>query len=67
MKISRSLLQDITEEALLIFTDPEAQVIIKAALHTLMYIEKEQDPAYLEELSPDEAIAVQAIVEEANL
>lgn len=67
MKISLPLFQDLCEEALSIFPEKNTQIIIQAALHTLNYVKREKDPAYLEKLDPDMAIALQAIVEEAKL
>jgi len=67
MQIPQSLVQDITEEAKDIFPNPEAQIIINAAMHSLEFIATEKDPAYLEKLSPDEAITIKAIIEESGL
>lgn len=67
VKISFSLLQDICEEALHLFPSPEHQTIIRAALACTEYIVHDKSPAFLEKLSPDMAIAVAAIVKEADL
>jgi len=65
--ISNNLLQEICEEALSIFTKQEEQIIIQAALKTTQYLESGKAATYLEKLSPDMAIAVEAIVKEAEL
>ncbi len=67
MKMSTTLFKDLCEEALSIFLDPGAQLITKAALNTIQYIESEKSTTYLETLDPDMAIAVQAIIGEAGL
>jgi len=49
------------------FTEPEELIIVDAARHTIGYIKSGKKDSFLEQLSPDEAIAVKAIVEEGKL
>ncbi|MCD4794578.1 MAG: tetratricopeptide repeat protein [Bacteroidales bacterium] len=65
--ISKNLFIDICEEALYIFPEKDTQLIINAAMHSVKYIESGKDEKYLEKLDPDTAIAIEAIVKEANL
>lgn len=67
MKISNTLFIDLCEEAKIIFTDKGTQVIIDAAMHTMRYVESGLNDAYLENLNPDTALALMAIVEESRL
>ncbi len=67
MQISNSLFQDLCESALKIYTNPHEQVVLSAALHTAEYIKGGKEEKFLEQLSPDMAIAVKAIVEEGAL
>lgn len=67
MKVSFSLLQDLCEEGLHLFPSTEHQTIIQASLACAQYIAKDKDAAFLEKLSPDMAIAVEALVREARL
>ncbi len=67
MGISNSLFQELCQSALKIYTNPHEKVVLSAALHTAEYIKGEKEPKFLEQLSPDMAIAVKAIVEEGNL
>jgi len=67
MQIAPSLFKDLCEEALSIFPDEGSQLITKAALSTVEYIEGGKNPAYLETLNPDIAIAIEAIVKEGEL
>ena len=66
-KISHSLFKDLAEEALIIFPEPDTQLIINAALNTINYIENGKTEAFLETLNPDMAIAVKAIIQEIEL
>ena len=67
MQIAPSLFKDLCEEALSVFPDEGSQLITKAALSTVEYIEGGKNPAYLETLNPDMAIAIEAIVKEGEL
>ena len=66
-KVSNLLINDLCESALKIYTNPHEQVVLSAALRTAEYIAGGKEAVYLEQLSPDMAIAVKAIVEEGNL
>ena len=65
--IPYSLFKDLIENAQVIFSEPENQLIISAALNAINYIERGKDEAYLETLNPDMAIAVKAIIQESKL
>ena len=62
-----SLFQDLCEEALILFPEPENQLITNTALNSMKYLESGKDPAFLETLNPDMAIAVQAIMAEVKI
>jgi len=67
VKMPYSLLQDLCEEALILFPEPENQLITHAALNSIKYLESGKDPAFLETLNPDMSIAVQAIMAEVKV
>jgi len=67
LKISTPLFQELCESALKIYTNPHEQVVLSAALYTAEYIVGGKEAVFLEQLSPDMAIAVKAIVEEGGL
>ena len=67
MKISSVLFMDLAEEALVIFSQQDVNIVIGAALHTVKYIESGKNPEYLENLNPDTVIAIKAIIEEGAL
>ncbi|MEO1258915.1 MAG: hypothetical protein AAFZ15_08950 [Bacteroidota bacterium] len=61
------LFEELCEKAKAIFPSPAAQTIIRAAQATVEYLVAGKDEAYLENLPPDMALAVQAIVREGGL
>ena len=67
--VSKKLIKDICEEGIRKFTNKDADVklIFESGLHAIHYLESNKSLAYLEKLPPDTAIAIKAIVEEANL
>jgi len=67
MKLSNNLFKDLCQEALTLFSEPENQIVLKAAQHTLGFIESGKEEAYLEKLDPDIVIAIRAIVEEGDM
>ncbi len=67
MKCSNELYLELCEAALEIFSDNKEQVVLTAALRTVEYIAGGKEEAFLEQLSPDMAIAIKAIVEEGKL
>jgi len=66
-KVPHSLIADICQTALTILTSPDNQLLFQSALHVTNYLQSNKSSAYLEKLPPDTAIAIKAIVEEANL
>jgi len=64
--ISKKLIIDICMEAL---KNPKiiSETFLQFATHTVKYLESSKSPIYLEKLPPDTAIAIKAIVEEADL
>ena len=66
MNLPFDLLDDICVEAKNIFGKKE-NIIIDATIHTIKYLESGKDETYLKRINPDMAVAIKAIIKEAEL